>query len=448
MSPVGMPGSEAAIPRLYNLLGILKSASESEVRSAYRRLALEHHPDRGGDAERFKEIAEAYEVLSDAERRRSYDLAGETGTKMKERPGPVPTNDAFDMFFGPRGVGYRDWSQVGCRGMSSGCQGPRRRTKDVVHVVEVTLEDLYLGTLRRMAVTRDVLDPLSDTGTRRDRQVHEIHIEPGAVDGQKIVFAGKADERPGWATGDVLFVLRELPHSAFQRRDADLFAQKRITLLEALTGFCVDLTHLDGRKLHVRSKPGEVVQPKPFLAPQEAEWESFQDTDSCPSEDAAAIQSTDADACRRVCTERGFGGFVLEGDGWARFRSQPRDELLAGRVASSGTTLHVVPDAARSSQLRSMKAIRGEGMPRRGNPHLRGNLFLSLHVAFPSHLSPEAQLKLRECLPSLLHGSCAPSPAEESSCEVRTLSDPEHGDLERSGVGCEPGHATHECRHQ
>lgn len=312
--------------RFYKLLELERSASAADVRKAYRRLAVLHHPDKGGDAEKFKEISLAYEVLSDDEKRRVYDERGEAGV---QGGGGDPT-DIFEMFFG------------------GGTGGGKRRTKDVVHPIDLTLEQLYTGVTKKLAVNRDVIDasePVRDCGVcggtgrgpapafqpmpvhckacsgsgrsykkERVREVMEIFIEKGAPHGHRIVFAGRADEQPDCETGDVVFIVHQKEHREFRRRGADLFLERKISLLDALVGFRMVFTHLDGRRIPVKTAVGDVVQP------------------------------------------------LAEGTG--------------------------------------LKALTGEGMPTFGQPFVFGSLFLVLSVQFPEELSPEAIVKLRLALPA------------------------------------------------
>merc|ERR1719159_2071492 len=107
-----------------------KNASDNDIKKAFRKLAIKHHPDKGGDPETFKEITRAHEVLSDPDKRRMYDQGGEDAVSG-EGGGGNPT-DVFDMMFGGGG-----------RGGGGGSR--RRKTKDVVHQLPVTLEQLYNG---------------------------------------------------------------------------------------------------------------------------------------------------------------------------------------------------------------------------------------------------------------------------------------------------------------
>merc|ERR1719261_2274169 len=129
--------------KFYKLLEVDKNASDAEIKKAYRKLAVKHHPDKGGDPEKFKEITRAYEVLSDSDKRSKYDKFGEEGLDG-DGPGGDPS-DIFEAFFG--GGGRR---QGGGR--------KKQKTKDVIQPVKATLEQLYSGQTKKMAITRKVID--------------------------------------------------------------------------------------------------------------------------------------------------------------------------------------------------------------------------------------------------------------------------------------------------
>merc|ERR1719463_529505 len=136
-------GKPADTTKFYKLLEGEKNASESEIKKAYRKLAVKHHPDKGGDPEKFKEITRAYEVLSDSDKRSKYDRFGEEG--LEDGGGGGDPTDIFDAFFG--GGGRR-----------GGGKKQRQKTKDVVQPLKVTLEQLYGGATKKMAITRQVID--------------------------------------------------------------------------------------------------------------------------------------------------------------------------------------------------------------------------------------------------------------------------------------------------
>merc|ERR1712137_1055351 len=127
--------------KFYSVLEVDKNVSEAEIKKAYRKLVVKHHPDKGGDPEKFKEITRAYEVLSDAEKRSKYDRFGEEGLEV----GGGDPGDIFDAFFG--GGGRR-----------AGGECKRQKTKEVTQSLRVTLEQLYNGQTKKMAITRQVID--------------------------------------------------------------------------------------------------------------------------------------------------------------------------------------------------------------------------------------------------------------------------------------------------
>merc|ERR1719443_2091489 len=141
--------------------------------------------------------------------------------------------------------------------------------------------------------------------TKQEREILEVHIQKGSPDNHKVVFREMADEHPDADTGDVIFVLKEQPHAEFKRRGADLYIEKSISLVEALCGFEIEVTHLDGRKLLVKTGPGEIVKPMAHdfdpMAKDEGklEWEAFEDCD-CPDIDKVAqADTTDVDTLKK-----------------------------------------------------------------------------------------------------------------------------------------------------
>jgi len=416
--------------RLYKLLEVEKNASRNDIRKAHQKLARVHHPDRGGDAEKFKEIQKAYEVLSDPEKRAKYDESGEEGLER---------NDDFDFF-----RGWRTRPQH------------RRKTKNIETPLKMTLEQLYGGVTKKMAVNRQVVDKsrgvqtcqecsgsgmktevirlgnmvqhaqtacgaCSSTGKvfthKKEREVLQVHVQRGAPDGHKVVFREKADEMPDADTGDVVFVVKEQKHPEFKRRGADLFIERKISLVEALCGFELELTHLDGRKLIIKTALGEIVSPmsRGFdpLADQGApglDWECMDGYD-CPGiQSVATANESDVDLLKKACETQlkhqglDIGAFVVDGNK-AYFKHCTRQEALAAKEAKSGAKMYVVVDPGASKQHRLMKAVAGEGMPTLKNPFVHGNLFVILTIDFPDHLTPESQDALRKILPPPLHES-------------------------------------------
>ncbi|XP_047325803.1 dnaJ protein homolog [Impatiens glandulifera] len=305
--------------KYYEILGVPNSASQDDLKKAYRKAAIKNHPDKGGDPEKFKELAQAYEVLSDPEKREIYDQYGEDALKegMSGGGGGHDPFDIFQSFFGGSPFGGGGGSSRGRR---------QRRGEDVIHSLKVSLDDLYNGTSKKLSLSRNVLcskckgkgsksgasmkcagcqgsgmkvsirhlgpsmiqqmqHPCGEckgTGEMindkdrclqckgekvvQEKKVLEVVVEKGMQHGQKITFPGEADEAPETVTGDIVFVLQQKEHPKFKRKGEDLFVEHALSLTEALCGYQFILTHLDNRQLLVKSQPGEVVKPDQFKA--------------------------------------------------------------------------------------------------------------------------------------------------------------------------------------
>lgn len=326
-----------------------------------------HHPDKGGDEHKFKEINAAYEILSDPEKRSKYDKYGLEGLEGGDMPSGA--EDVFSMFFGGGG-GRR----------SAG----RRRGEDVNHPLKVSLEDLYNGKTIKLAVSRQVLVGESKICTacdgqgvvvelrqialgmvqqmqrrcqscegsgyhvqkKREREVLEVFVEKGMVHNEKIVFRNKADEKPNMEAGNLNFIIQEMQHEVFKRKGSDLLMTKTLSLNEALCGFEFKVTHLDKREIIIKSRPGEIIK------------------------------------------------------------------------------------AEADHQRPFVKIVPGEGMPSRGNPFVKGDLYVMFTVEFPDDgdLKPDQVEALRKVLP----GSAMAVEYDPDTAEIAHL---ELADVKNFGKG-------------
>ncbi|ODV90165.1 hypothetical protein CANCADRAFT_102068 [Tortispora caseinolytica NRRL Y-17796] len=302
--------------KLYDVLGVSVTATESEIKKAYRVNALKYHPDKNQHSpdatEKFKEISTAYEVLSSPEKREIYDTYGEAGLSG-EGMGASGAEDLFSQFFGGMG---------GMGGMFGGGGRPTgpTRSRDIVHPLRVSLEDLYRGKVSKMALSKTVLcssckglggkegavkkcASCGGVGVRvvtrqigpmiqryqtactdcngegeiinekdrcktcrgkkvvTEKKVLEVHVDKGMVNGQKITFPEEGDQGPDIIPGDVVFVIEEKPHDRFVRKKDDLYFKAKIDLLTALAGGQIAVQHLDGEWLKIEIIPGEVIHP-------------------------------------------------------------------------------------------------------------------------------------------------------------------------------------------
>eukprot|EP00428_Durinskia_dybowskii_P028460 CAMPEP_0170236438 /NCGR_PEP_ID=MMETSP0116_2-20130129/17965_1 /TAXON_ID=400756 /ORGANISM="Durinskia baltica, Strain CSIRO CS-38" /LENGTH=318 /DNA_ID=CAMNT_0010487233 /DNA_START=51 /DNA_END=1004 /DNA_ORIENTATION=+ len=272
----------------YATLGVPRNANAEELRKAYRRAALRWHPDKNQDMKeeaeaKFKEYAEAYDVLSDPERRRIYDHLGEDGLKrdasgagggasagamgfandvfarifkdihVRSSFAP-PTFSPFSGVFGDGMSGNASSGPGG--GASSSAERGEKRKRQAVFDVPCTLEELYAGTTKKMKVTRT-----SSTLKRQPEMVLEVNVKAGWKAGTKVTFQREGDELGSSGVAqDVVFVIREKRHSVFRREGSNLLHHRQIPLVDALCGFKFDLPHLEPDRI-LRVTVNDVVTP-------------------------------------------------------------------------------------------------------------------------------------------------------------------------------------------
>lgn len=285
----------------YDLLGISRQATTKEIKKGYRKKSLENHPDKNkseGASEKFAEIARAYEVLSDESLREIYDRQGLKGLEEHEKRQNGPGGggfDPFDDFFDPFG-GFG-----GRRGGGRGSQ--EQRTDEVEMPVFLTLRQFYKGEILDVHYVRDVLCSKWEECMRKDTecagpgvklvrqqiapgfvqqvQMNEprctapgkswrnnckacpkgkteaekieltIDVTKGMRPGERITFESVTDEKPGYIAGDLHIKLAEIPHNLYRRDNDHLYMRKEIPLVDALTGFQMELTHVDDHKFTV-----------------------------------------------------------------------------------------------------------------------------------------------------------------------------------------------------
>lgn len=282
----------------YETLGVPKGAGPDEIKKAYRRLAVQKHPDKGGDPEDFKRISEAYQVLSDPEQRAMYDQLGDDGYRARTQGGGGPSNgagfDPFDLF--------RQFFGGGPFGHDPGMMGNHPHKKTMSHTINISLDEAYRGLTKRMRVSDDKpcqvcegpcrdcggaggrlqriqMGPIIQTMTApctacagRGRRVENPKPNCGNCRG-----AGKVSQQhtvevaipAGVNTGaqmrmqvsetlDLLITVSVKHHSIFQRRGNNLVMEVPLTLREAFLGKTVSIPHFEKGIQLETSKKGVV----------------------------------------------------------------------------------------------------------------------------------------------------------------------------------------------
>lgn len=271
----------------YAILGVNRDAHEDQIKQSYRKLALKYHPDRGGNAEDFKKISEAYAVLSDPQKKKQYDLTGSADTDIS-----INFMDLFNSFF------------------QHTFPTPVRQVHDRKLVTYVTLEEVMMGTVIALRIKRKLLknkplpcracqgkghirrkeniglgfmsiltticDACRGVGVvskDSDFMIHDdilhIRIEPGIPNGQEIRLKGKGDEMPGLTVGDILLTVVYKDHTVYRIHNThrlDIATDITITLGEFLCGFEKYITLLNGKVMRIYLKPGDLLNSTGFLA--------------------------------------------------------------------------------------------------------------------------------------------------------------------------------------
>jgi len=261
----------------YKILGLNKSASADEIKKAYRKLAMQYHPDRNKDDKaaesKFKEISEAYAVLSDPEKRKQYDMFGSEGFQQRYSQDDIFSGfDFSDIFrefgFGSFGGGKRGRGSSIFNNLFSGAgQGSRYRTKtepfssfygdygdrtrglkgqDLVYELAVHLEDIAKTQEKTISYNLDGVT----------HQV-KVKIPAGIGDGKKLRLAGKGQPgTQGGPPGDLYVKIKILNHPVFQRQGDDLYVNKEIKYSQAILGTRIEIPTIDGKRLNLKVPAG------------------------------------------------------------------------------------------------------------------------------------------------------------------------------------------------
>jgi curved DNA-binding protein len=260
----------------YEVLGVKKTATEDEIKKAYRKLAMKHHPDRNPTnkleaEERFKEINEAYAVLSDKEKRQQYDQFGPSGFSQRysqedifrgfdindvlgsifgrgARGGRVRFGGGFEDLFGARRAPGQDYGGYGdiFSGQGYPAEGPfPQKGQDLESELNLSFEEAATGTERKIT--------LSKNGKREDVTVK---VPPGIASGKKLRLAGKGAPGPGgMPAGDLYLKVNVAEHPYFKREGNDIIVEKEIKISDAALGGTIEVPTLEGPK-RIKIPPG------------------------------------------------------------------------------------------------------------------------------------------------------------------------------------------------
>ena len=244
----------------YDVLGVKRDASAKEIKSAFHKLAQKYHPDAGGDEQKFKEISEAYDTLSDEKKRKEYDqMLMFGGMPGAGGPGGAYTyttgagaggwSDIFSSIFNGEGAFGSDWAQ-GFGNMGGAGRAANRPMKgsDLSLTIDVSAEDAFRGT------TRKVTYRIPSTG---EQQVITVSVPAGAIDGGRMRYKRRGEYgRAGGERGDLVVTTHVAEHPLFKRKGADVSMKLPISVAEAVLGCQVDVPTPGGATVRLKVPAG------------------------------------------------------------------------------------------------------------------------------------------------------------------------------------------------
>ena len=381
--------------KFYKILGVSKDATSSEIKKAYRKLAVIHHPDKGGSEEKFKEITKAFETLSDESKRKNYDQFGEG------EPGMNPSGDMFSQMF-------------------SGNHGNRQSQKgnSINHNVNLSLKEIFNGKTINVTVNRKTIDfdsiskcitcggqgftvqtvrmgPMVQqiqqpcnicNGQGKSFRINKVSenikvtIPRGAPNNHKITIYEKGDDIVDGDTGDLIIIIKEIKDKLFERKGYDLFIDKEISLLEALKGFKIELKTLDNRTILIKND--RVIKPD-VNNDNSSEWIST--ICGIRLEPFAKAQISDETKVKELIESgqlkgENITGFTIKGSE-TYFYKTPIKELLKSKGPGNSVFYY------KSNSERLIHCIEEEGMPYFNSPMVKGNLYFKFNIIFPKEVT-------------------------------------------------------------
>jgi len=258
----------------YKILGLEKNASDADIKKAYRKMAMKYHPDHAkGDKaseDKFKDVSEAYAVLSDKEKRKQYDTYGSTDFHQRYSQEDIFKGFDFGDIFKEFGFGGRNFSRGGRGGrggfkFSFGGQDPfasysaqqaPTRGNDLVYELPLTLREIATGARKTVQFQHK----------GRSENI-SVKIPRGMIDGKKLRIAGKGEVDPyGGSPGDLFIVAKIMSDPVFSPKGADLYATREIKLSEALLGTTLEIPKVEGGAVSLKIPPGTRHKTKMRLA--------------------------------------------------------------------------------------------------------------------------------------------------------------------------------------
>jgi len=257
---------------LYKILSVEKTSSHAEIKKAYRKASMKHHPDRGGNAEEFKKINRAYEILGDEIKKNDYDMKLRSPFNNNifstDESGEIP--DLFKMFFGGGPVDIGRMSGFGGPGGMPGHPNVhifrngkpvfRRHMKPtaISKTIIISLADAYNGIKFPLEIERCII---LNNVKKVEKETIYIDIYKGIDSNEIIIVEGKGNINEHGIQGNIKIFIKIENHKTIDRHGLNLVVNKDISLKDALVGFKFDVEHLNGKTYTINNTNGRVINP-------------------------------------------------------------------------------------------------------------------------------------------------------------------------------------------
>lgn len=264
----------------YKVLGVNPNSSQGEIKKAFRQLSLKHHPDRGGDAEEFKKINEAYSTLSDVEKKRMYDMKKANPFMAGGMGGDGGVDEIFKMFFGGGIPGMPPGMHQGNVHINTGGFGgipgmpnvqifrngrpvnmTHRMAKPppIIKKIQISLEEAYNGINYPIEIDRWIM---IGNEKKNEKEKIYVNIQKGTDNGEIKIVRDKGHVINDTLKGDVkVFIKINEGNSELKRQGLNLLCEKKISLKEALCGFLFEIKHLNGKTYNIKHDKGNIIPP-------------------------------------------------------------------------------------------------------------------------------------------------------------------------------------------
>lgn len=264
----------------YEVLGLSNNASQDEIKKSYRKLSFKHHPDRGGEKEKFQQLNEAYSVLSDETKRKQYDMRKMHG--FSENEIPINPDDLMGMFFNMASGGMpmpgMPMPGMGIPGMFPGANvhvfrngvpmpfningfnlnQAFQKPTPIIKTIEITIDEAYTGCTKHMEIERLIKDGNTN---KTEKETIYVTIPKGIDENEIIVVREKGNMLSDDNKGDIKIFIKIINNSGLIREGLNLIYNKTLSLKESLCGFNFDLPYLNGKTFKINNTSGTIVSP-------------------------------------------------------------------------------------------------------------------------------------------------------------------------------------------